>query len=197
MFFFSWDGLCAPGRVDQIVGRGPSMTDKDRTKGSAEGELPEDPSMMGRLGKVEKQVRGEFLNHKVHLLSMWFCVAVSDVIFSTPKSMRVFLSRQAKRYWPHAEKTTGLASGEPLCFTMPDTAKTATAASCRSHGRECSFPSPKESRRTRNGATPLSGSYFDGSEQTSIMLGCTAWSRTAWKAWSRTAWRAQSCPAPG
>ncbi|XP_074928313.1 potassium voltage-gated channel subfamily KQT member 2 isoform X4 [Chelonoidis abingdonii] len=43
-------------RVDQIVGRGTSMTDKDRTKGSAEGELPEDPSMMGRLGKVEKQV---------------------------------------------------------------------------------------------------------------------------------------------
>ncbi|XP_070796241.1 potassium voltage-gated channel subfamily KQT member 2 isoform X2 [Pituophis catenifer annectens] len=43
-------------RVDQIVGRGPSLTDKDRTKGSAEGEMPEDPSMMGRLGKVEKQV---------------------------------------------------------------------------------------------------------------------------------------------
>lgn len=33
------------------------MTDKDRTKGPAEGELPEDPSMMGRLGKVEKQVQ--------------------------------------------------------------------------------------------------------------------------------------------
>uniref|UniRef100_A0ACB8F6D0 Potassium voltage-gated channel sub KQT member 2 n=1 Tax=Sphaerodactylus townsendi TaxID=933632 RepID=A0ACB8F6D0_9SAUR len=44
-------------RVDQIVGRGPSITDKDRTKGPAEGELPEDPSMMGRLGKVEKQVQ--------------------------------------------------------------------------------------------------------------------------------------------
>ncbi|NXX34418.1 KCNQ2 protein, partial [Nicator chloris] len=40
-----------------IVGRGSSMTDKDRTKGPAEGELPEDPSMMGRLGKVEKQVQ--------------------------------------------------------------------------------------------------------------------------------------------
>lgn len=34
------------------------MTDKDRTKGPAEAELPEDPSMMGRLGKVEKQVGG-------------------------------------------------------------------------------------------------------------------------------------------
>ncbi|XP_025946115.1 potassium voltage-gated channel subfamily KQT member 2 isoform X4 [Apteryx rowi] len=44
-------------RVDQIVGRGSAMTDKDRTKGPAEGELPEDPSMMGRLGKVEKQVQ--------------------------------------------------------------------------------------------------------------------------------------------
>uniref|UniRef100_A0A8C0JN20 Potassium voltage-gated channel subfamily Q member 2 n=1 Tax=Canis lupus dingo TaxID=286419 RepID=A0A8C0JN20_CANLU len=42
--------------VDQIVGRGPALTDKDRTKGPAEAELPEDPSMMGRLGKVEKQV---------------------------------------------------------------------------------------------------------------------------------------------
>ncbi|XP_057359146.1 potassium voltage-gated channel subfamily KQT member 2 isoform X10 [Manis pentadactyla] len=42
-------------RVDQIVGRGPAVTDKERTKGPAEGELPEDPSMMGRLGKVEKQ----------------------------------------------------------------------------------------------------------------------------------------------
>ncbi|NWW84296.1 KCNQ2 protein, partial [Rhynochetos jubatus] len=44
-------------RFDQIVGRGSSMTDKDRTKGPAEGEMPEDPSMMGRLGKVEKQVQ--------------------------------------------------------------------------------------------------------------------------------------------
>ncbi|XP_077017800.1 potassium voltage-gated channel subfamily KQT member 2 isoform X3 [Tamandua tetradactyla] len=43
-------------RVDQIVGRGPGVTDKDRGKGPAEAELLEDPSMMGRLGKVEKQV---------------------------------------------------------------------------------------------------------------------------------------------
>uniref|UniRef100_A0A672MMS1 Potassium voltage-gated channel subfamily Q member 2 n=1 Tax=Sinocyclocheilus grahami TaxID=75366 RepID=A0A672MMS1_SINGR len=43
-------------RVDQIVGRGPSVTDKDRPKGATDAELPEDPSMMGRLGKVEKQV---------------------------------------------------------------------------------------------------------------------------------------------
>ncbi|NWS26756.1 KCNQ2 protein, partial [Polioptila caerulea] len=49
--------FCSLWRVDQIVGRGSSMTDKDRTKGPAEGELPEDPSMMGRLGKVEKQVQ--------------------------------------------------------------------------------------------------------------------------------------------
>jgi hypothetical protein len=50
------DRVSVPGRVDQIVGRGPAITDKDRTKGPAEAELPEDPSMMGRLGKVEKQV---------------------------------------------------------------------------------------------------------------------------------------------
>ncbi|KAM9859637.1 potassium voltage-gated channel subfamily KQT member 2-like [Aulostomus maculatus] len=43
-------------RVDQIVGRGtPIAADKDRPKATGE-ELPEDPSMMGRLGKVEKQV---------------------------------------------------------------------------------------------------------------------------------------------
>ncbi|XP_047710457.1 potassium voltage-gated channel subfamily KQT member 2 isoform X3 [Prionailurus viverrinus] len=51
-----WGVGSLPGRVDQIVGRGPAITDKDRTKGPAEAELPEDPSMMGRLGKVEKQV---------------------------------------------------------------------------------------------------------------------------------------------
>uniref|UniRef100_A0A452E7M4 Potassium voltage-gated channel subfamily Q member 2 n=1 Tax=Capra hircus TaxID=9925 RepID=A0A452E7M4_CAPHI len=49
-------GWVSSGRVDQIVGRGPAMADKDRGKGPAEAELPEDPSMMGRLGKVEKQV---------------------------------------------------------------------------------------------------------------------------------------------
>ncbi|XP_058859865.1 potassium voltage-gated channel subfamily KQT member 2 isoform X16 [Acipenser ruthenus] len=43
-------------RVDQIVGRGTAITDKDRTKVTTEGDHPEDPSMMGKLGKVEKQV---------------------------------------------------------------------------------------------------------------------------------------------
>ncbi|XP_014329549.2 potassium voltage-gated channel subfamily KQT member 2-like isoform X1 [Xiphophorus maculatus] len=42
-------------RVDQIVGRGTPIADKDRPKSGGE-ETPEDPSMMGRLGKVEKQV---------------------------------------------------------------------------------------------------------------------------------------------
>uniref|UniRef100_A0A7N6AV58 Potassium voltage-gated channel, KQT-like subfamily, member 2b n=1 Tax=Anabas testudineus TaxID=64144 RepID=A0A7N6AV58_ANATE len=42
-------------RVDQIVGRGTPIAEKDRPKAANE-ELPEDPSMMGRLGKVEKQV---------------------------------------------------------------------------------------------------------------------------------------------
>nr|XP_020467856.1 potassium voltage-gated channel subfamily KQT member 2-like isoform X2 [Monopterus albus] len=42
-------------RVDQIVGRGTPIADKDRPKAASD-ELPEDPSMMGRLGKVEKQV---------------------------------------------------------------------------------------------------------------------------------------------
>uniref|UniRef100_A0A4W4F1P1 Potassium voltage-gated channel, KQT-like subfamily, member 2b n=1 Tax=Electrophorus electricus TaxID=8005 RepID=A0A4W4F1P1_ELEEL len=43
-------------RVDQIVGRGAPITDKDRPKSSTEAEIVEDPSMMGRLVKVEKQV---------------------------------------------------------------------------------------------------------------------------------------------
>ncbi|XP_061788461.1 potassium voltage-gated channel subfamily KQT member 2 isoform X2 [Nerophis lumbriciformis] len=42
-------------RVDQIVGRGTPIAEKDRPKAAGE-EIPEDPSMMGRLGKVEKQV---------------------------------------------------------------------------------------------------------------------------------------------
>nr|XP_015220126.1 PREDICTED: potassium voltage-gated channel subfamily KQT member 2 isoform X3 [Lepisosteus oculatus] len=54
--FSSKDSPQYSPRVDQIVGRGTPVTDKDRTKGSAEGEMPEDPSMMGRLVKVEKQV---------------------------------------------------------------------------------------------------------------------------------------------
>lgn len=45
------------GRVDQIVGRGAAITDKDRPKSSAEAEIADDPSMMGRLLKVEKQVK--------------------------------------------------------------------------------------------------------------------------------------------
>ncbi|XP_035239411.1 potassium voltage-gated channel subfamily KQT member 2 isoform X9 [Anguilla anguilla] len=45
-----------PPRVDQIVGRGAPVTDKDRPKTAVEGEAAEDPSMMGRLLKVEKQV---------------------------------------------------------------------------------------------------------------------------------------------
>uniref|UniRef100_A0A668U1B6 Potassium voltage-gated channel, KQT-like subfamily, member 2b n=1 Tax=Oreochromis aureus TaxID=47969 RepID=A0A668U1B6_OREAU len=54
--FEQLDSLCLlTGRVDQIVGRGTPIADKDRPKAASE-ELPEDPSMMGRLGKVEKQV---------------------------------------------------------------------------------------------------------------------------------------------
>lgn len=74
-------GFSDPGRVDQIVGRGSSMTDKDRTKGPAEGELPEDPSMMGRLGKVEKQVswvRKGFLSDSVACIVLVFsCLFLS------------------------------------------------------------------------------------------------------------------------
>ncbi|XP_062897070.1 potassium voltage-gated channel subfamily KQT member 2 isoform X4 [Mobula hypostoma] len=43
-------------RVDQIVGRGPQIQEKDRSKIPADTEVPEDPSMMGRLGKMERQV---------------------------------------------------------------------------------------------------------------------------------------------
>uniref|UniRef100_A0A8C7TZT2 Potassium voltage-gated channel, KQT-like subfamily, member 2b n=1 Tax=Oncorhynchus mykiss TaxID=8022 RepID=A0A8C7TZT2_ONCMY len=46
----------SPRLVDQIVGRGTPITDKDRPKGTTDGGVEEDPSMMGRLGKVEKKV---------------------------------------------------------------------------------------------------------------------------------------------
>lgn len=43
-------------RVDQIVGKGAAAGEKDKPKGEA--EQPDDGSMMGRLVKMEKQVRG-------------------------------------------------------------------------------------------------------------------------------------------
>ena len=46
-------------RVDQIVGKGASAGDKDKPK--SEAEPVDDPSMMGRLVKMEKQVRDIFL----------------------------------------------------------------------------------------------------------------------------------------
>lgn len=52
--------------MDQIIGRGAAITDKDRPKGTTETELPEDPSMMGRLGKVEKQVSCLSVIHTKH-----------------------------------------------------------------------------------------------------------------------------------
>ncbi|XP_073765115.1 potassium voltage-gated channel, KQT-like subfamily, member 2a isoform X3 [Danio rerio] len=41
-------------RVDQIVGKGASAGEKDKPKSDT--EVPEDPSMMGRLNKMEKEV---------------------------------------------------------------------------------------------------------------------------------------------
>lgn len=56
------------------------MTDKDRTKGPAEGELPEDPSMMGRLGKVEKQVRWGVKGSCPWVLpALWWCLGFGFV----------------------------------------------------------------------------------------------------------------------
>ncbi|XP_043566856.1 potassium voltage-gated channel subfamily KQT member 2-like isoform X2 [Chiloscyllium plagiosum] len=52
----SKDSIQYSPRVDQIVGRGPQLQEKDRTKIPTEPEVPEDPSMMGRLGKMERQV---------------------------------------------------------------------------------------------------------------------------------------------
>ncbi|XP_073765127.1 potassium voltage-gated channel, KQT-like subfamily, member 2a isoform X15 [Danio rerio] len=41
-------------KVDQIVGKGASAGEKDKPKSDT--EVPEDPSMMGRLNKMEKEV---------------------------------------------------------------------------------------------------------------------------------------------
>lgn len=45
-------------RVDQIVGKGAAAGEKDKPKSDA--EVAEDPSMMGRLNKMEKQVMNSF-----------------------------------------------------------------------------------------------------------------------------------------
>ncbi|XP_053723105.1 potassium voltage-gated channel subfamily KQT member 2-like isoform X3 [Synchiropus splendidus] len=73
-------------RVDQIVGRGITITDKDRPKAANE-ELPEDPSMMGRLGKVEKQVLSmerklDFLVN-IYIQRMGIPQAETDAYFGT------------------------------------------------------------------------------------------------------------------
>lgn len=57
------------------------MTDKDRTKGPAEGELPEDPSMMGRLGKVEKQVCWSVRGSCLWVLpTLWGCLGLDLLV---------------------------------------------------------------------------------------------------------------------
>lgn len=78
------------------------MTDKDRTKGPAEGELPEDPSMMGRLGKVEKQVswvgKG-FCQRELHALC-WFVLGFFfqwNVTFKLKKEKRALNTLKKKQ----------------------------------------------------------------------------------------------------
>lgn len=44
--------------MDQIVGKGAAAGEKDKPKSDA--EVAEDPSMMGRLNKMEKQVMNSF-----------------------------------------------------------------------------------------------------------------------------------------
>ncbi|XP_039623337.1 potassium voltage-gated channel subfamily KQT member 2 isoform X14 [Polypterus senegalus] len=77
-------------RVDQIVGRGTPITDKDRSKGTSESELPEDPSMMGRLGKVEKQVvsmerKLDFLVN-IYIQRMGIPQSETDAYFTTKEA---------------------------------------------------------------------------------------------------------------
>ncbi|KFP74151.1 Potassium voltage-gated channel subfamily KQT member 2, partial [Acanthisitta chloris] len=76
LFASFFTAFCSLWRIDMIVGppppstprhkkyptKGPMYSSKESPqysprKGPAEGEMPEDPSMMGRLGKVEKQVQ--------------------------------------------------------------------------------------------------------------------------------------------
>ncbi|MBN3294044.1 KCNQ2 protein, partial [Polypterus senegalus] len=76
--------------VDQIVGRGTPITDKDRSKGTSESELPEDPSMMGRLGKVEKQVvsmerKLDFLVN-IYIQRMGIPQSETDAYFTTKEA---------------------------------------------------------------------------------------------------------------
>lgn len=45
-------------RVDQIIGKGAPAGEKEKEKPKTPGEVetPDDPSMMGRMGRMEKQV---------------------------------------------------------------------------------------------------------------------------------------------
>lgn len=43
-------------RVDTIVGKGAPAGEKEKPKTPGEADTPEDPSMMGRMGRMEKQV---------------------------------------------------------------------------------------------------------------------------------------------
>ncbi len=51
--------------MDQIVGKGATAGEKDKPKSDT--EMAEDPSMMGRLSKMEKQVKHATV-HQVHLV---------------------------------------------------------------------------------------------------------------------------------
>ncbi len=52
-------------RVDQIVGKGAAAGEKDKPKSDT--EMAEDLSMMGRLNKMEKQVKHVTV-HQVNLV---------------------------------------------------------------------------------------------------------------------------------
>lgn len=81
--------------MDQIVGRGTPVADKDRPKTASE-ELPEDPSMMGRLGKVEKQVTsdGKSINMRVNcIITEYFCPQVLSMERKLDFLVNIYIQR--------------------------------------------------------------------------------------------------------
>lgn len=98
--------------MDQIVGRGTPVADKDRPKAASE-ELPEDPSMMGRLGKVEKQVTsdGKSINMRVNcFITEYFCPQVLSMERKLDFLVNIYIQRMGI---PQAETDAYFGCKEP------------------------------------------------------------------------------------
>ncbi|KAL3059379.1 hypothetical protein OYC64_011327 [Pagothenia borchgrevinki] len=157
-------------RVDQIVGRGTPIADKDRPKPANE-EVPEDPSMMGRLGKVEKQVLSmerklDFLVN-IYIRRMGIPQAETDAYFGSKEPAP-----------PYQSPVDQLEKSQVLPGDLMERMK--MVRSCSSSGPRDSAPptcppstswQPISSQLPRQKAPPTHGRRVTGSTPTSSTRG--------------------------